>query len=215
MESLVVYPGFNAAVPDGVSDDHRLLRMPPMMSHQQLDFATSTMKTPKPVPYKRIKITSPDQSRALKQDADDDGPTTKEILQMIESREKNEEEGESPAAKLIQVGVGVPVSYNVKKPPLEKWSENNSLSELIYFENLPNYTGVFNKMRTVLGGVRSKLFGSSKTPADEKVEDGIEAAADASVITLRDGGDDDDDATHEASGGGKDVTDDGLAQNSS
>lgn len=173
VESLIVYPGFNSPVPEGVGDDHRLLRMPPLMSHQQLDFATSTMKTPKPVPYKRIKISSPGTERQAQDPEEDSGPTTKELLQMVESREKTTDQV-SPAGRLIRVGVGVPESYKTKKPPLEKWSENNSLSELIYFENLPNYTGVFDRMRTVLGGVRSKLFGSSSaeesgdTPLSQK-----------------------------------------------
>jgi hypothetical protein len=195
VESLVVYPGFNAPVPDGVNDDHRLLRMPPLMIHQQLDFATSTMKTPKPVPYKRLKITSPETRTMQQQDDETAGPTTKQILQMIESRDTDVEKSETPAGKLVKVGAPVPVSYNVKKPPLEKWSENNSLSELIYFENLPNSTGSFDKMRSVLGGVRNKLFGSNPTTSGDKQEKGNEAEqpvhhqsdsdADTSVILLQ------------------------------
>lgn len=78
--------------------------------------------------------------------------------------------------RLISVGVPVPDSYKTTKPPLEKWSENNSLAELIYFENLPNSTGVFDKMRSVLGSVRAKLFSTSTEVteiaevADEVVE---------------------------------------------
>jgi len=44
-----------------VRDDHREMGMPAMQEHQQLDFATATMKRPKPVPFKRIKLSS-DQS---------------------------------------------------------------------------------------------------------------------------------------------------------
>lgn len=166
IESLVVYPGFNSPVPSGVGDDYRLLRMPPLMNHQQLDFATSTMKTPKPIPYKRIKISSPESQNLTHESDGEEGPTTTELLKMVEARDTRADEV-SPAVRLIKVGVGVPESYKTKKPPLEKWSENNSLSELIYFENLPNYTGVFDKMRTVLGGVRNRLFGPSSTKVGE------------------------------------------------
>lgn len=204
-DSLIKYPGFNAPVPDGVNDDHKLLRMPPLMQHQQLDFATSTMKTPKPVPYKRLKITSEAQSpdgESEKQDSESNSLTSKEILKQIEEREAanpSSSSASSPASKVVCTGAQVPESYKVKKPPLEKWSENNSLAELVFFENLPNYTGVFDRMRSVLGGVRTKLFGSqtsSSVSAAEQMSETKNQAAEVKtdteppVILLTDSDDD-------------------------
>lgn len=133
--------------------------MPPMQQHQQLDFATATMKRPKPIPYKRFKLASPDKPLDDTNKAADD-----ENINLDITSERNCDEdslslqSERKATKLICVGSPVPDSYIKSKPPLEKWSENNTMAELIYFENLPNYTGVFEKMTTVLRNVRNRLF---------------------------------------------------------
>ena len=158
-EQLVVYPGFNAPLPEGVNDDWQFLRMPPMMLHQQLDFATSTMKRPKPVPYRKFKLNT---------DASQDSSVIEANLEGKESPKEIATDSEPEVIKtrkVVSVGAHVPESYiQARKPPLEKWSENNTLSELIYFENLPNYTGVFDRMRGVLGGIRNRLF---STPGKE------------------------------------------------
>lgn len=138
-----------------------MLRMPSMQQHQQLDFATATMKRPKPVPYKRFKLTSPEKSQ------DESVEATDEVLSTDSSSKLPEEEIQTTVpekketvrkSKLLSVGSPVPDSYITSKPPLEKWSENNTLADLIYFENLPNYTGVFDNMRSVLRNVRDRLF---------------------------------------------------------
>lgn len=176
VESLISYPGFNTALPEGVRDDHKLLHMPPMMPHQQLDFATARLKKPAPVPYKRLRLSTPKEKSSQVNDEADDS-TKQDETEKSEDAEKSESpsaaekidnnpQQETPRSRLISVGVPVPVP--TRKPPLEKWSENNSLSELIYFENLPNYTGVFDKMRSVIGKVRSRLSGgatSSDSPS--------------------------------------------------
>lgn len=170
VDSLVTYPGFNAPVPEGVKDDWRLLRMPPMMKHQQLAVATATMKRPKPVPYKRVNISKATDLGEDKEMED----SMEESVNRIELLEKAKQEAEAKKldpesseleegsrSRRITVGVPVPSSYLKPKPPLEKWSENNSLADLIYFENLPNSTGTFDKMRSVLGSVRAKLFSNN------------------------------------------------------
>ena len=171
MESLISYPGFNSPLPKGVKDDHQILGMPPMMAHQQLDFATAHMKKPAPVPYKRIRISLP-ENKEPESTSRSQSESPKESKEESSSQEEENgiEEKPSPAgakssetpSKLISFGV--PVPEVTKKPPLEKWSENGSLAELIYFENLPNYTGVFDKMRSVLGTVRNKLNNTQKPP---------------------------------------------------
>lgn len=62
---------------------------------------------------------------------------------------------ESYNLKLIAMGSPVPSSTGAKKPPLEKFAKG--MGNLIYFENLPNSTGVFEKMRGVIYKIRDKL----------------------------------------------------------
>lgn len=56
---------------------------------------------------------------------------------------------------LIEYGSPIPVSSNSKKPPLEKWAEG--MGNLIYFENLPNSTGMFKKMKNIISKIRKEL----------------------------------------------------------
>lgn len=57
--------------------------------------------------------------------------------------------------KLIAMGSPVPSNMTHKKPPLEKFAAG--MGELIYFENLPTSTGVFDKMRKVIHKVRKEV----------------------------------------------------------
>jgi zinc finger CCHC domain-containing protein 8 len=219
VESFIAYPGFNRPVPEGVEDNYAQLRMPAPQQHQQLDFATSTMKTPKPVPFKRLRITSSAStmnSESPLTASENVGTSESAIGESLDSSIEVLEASQDTSVldikeeiqdgnisiisvtktpeiqatkRLISVGVPVPDSYNMIKPPLEKWSENNSLAELIYFENLPNSTGVFDKMRGVLGKVREKLFSSSEAPeastSDKEVRN---ATADAETKATNDAG---------------------------
>lgn len=75
---------------------------------------------------------------------------------------KYEEEEEIESASkitLVSMGAPVPASLNGEKPPLENFAVG--MGELIYFENLPTSTGVFDKMRKVIKKVRKKLSTSS------------------------------------------------------
>ncbi|RWS10975.1 PSP domain containing protein-like protein, partial [Dinothrombium tinctorium] len=67
--------------------------------------------------------------------------------------EENTPASNSSSIKLIAMGSPLPRSS--QKPPLEKFAEG--MGNLIYFENLPTSTGVFDKMRKTLHTVRQKL----------------------------------------------------------
>lgn len=176
IESLISYPGFNSPLPKGVRDDHQILGMPPMIKHQQLDFATANMKKPAPVPYKRIRIATSEVKESESTDDKLNESNNKNKSQdekIIENGGNSVEETTSQPTPTKLISVGVPVPEVVKKPPLVNWSENNSLAPLIYFENLPNYTGVFNKIRSVIGVVRNKLSNiqtKEETPGPSNVE---------------------------------------------
>lgn len=77
--------------------------------------------------------------------------------EVIGTEETNDTSEETVLSKLtfVQLGSPVPSSSNPKKPPLEKWAEG--MGELINFENLPNYTGTYNKMRGIIKKIRDKL----------------------------------------------------------
>ena len=180
--------------------------MPAMQQHQQLDFATKTLKMPKPVPYRRIKISSStldtvggdssetshldtNQANVKKLSVEGHDVSETSIIQHTDSANETlndipDEDIDIKNTKLISIGSPVPESYKTAKPPLENWSENNSLADLIYFENLPNYTGVFNKMRTVLGSVRSRLFDVEKSSKGSKEGVASEVEALDEVVAL-------------------------------
>jgi hypothetical protein len=71
--------------------------------------------------------------------------------------ESKDEANTSQASKLtlISMGAPVPAALNGIKPPLENFSIG--MGELIYFENLPNSTGVFERLRKVIKKIRRKL----------------------------------------------------------
>ena len=76
-----------------------------------------------------------------------------------EQEEKQQTTNGTPSSSrklnLIEYGSPVPVSSNSKKPPLEKWAEG--MGNLIYFENLPNSTGMFKKMKNIISKIRKEL----------------------------------------------------------
>ena len=149
-----------------------------MMQHQQLDFATANMKKPAPVPYKRIRLSSPENKETESTSQDEvkspNDDKSKDTGELTEDSDSDEEESSSEVKEVKVsetprklISIGVPVPEVTKKPPLEKWSENNTLAELIHFENPSNYTGVFDKMRSVIGKVRSRLSGGGQNAPDE------------------------------------------------
>lgn len=92
------------------------------------------------------------------------------INESEDTKEKSEVKNSS-FSKKVSIGTPVPESYKKKKPALEKWSENDTLPDLIYFENLPNSTGVFDKMRGIIGKVRNRLFGADKNGKEKDEEE--------------------------------------------
>lgn len=75
----------------------------------------------------------------------------------ISEVEEDRKSRESTASKLTLLSMGAPVpsSLNGQKPPLENFSVG--MGELIYFENLPTSTGVFDKLRKVIKKIRKKI----------------------------------------------------------
>lgn len=64
-------------------------------------------------------------------------------------------ESTSSRITLVSLGAPVPAALNGEKPPLENFGVG--MGPMIHFENLPNSTGVFNKMRKVIKKIRKKL----------------------------------------------------------
>ena len=64
-------------------------------------------------------------------------------------------ESTSSRITLVSMGAPVPAALNGEKPPLENFGVG--MGPMIHFENLPNSTGVFDKMRKVIKKIRKKL----------------------------------------------------------
>ncbi|XP_053211489.1 LOW QUALITY PROTEIN: zinc finger CCHC domain-containing protein 8-like [Panonychus citri] len=127
-ECFVEFPGFNAPVPEGVKDHCEILGMPPMQGFQQLNFVKQTILPPKPVPYKRIKLSKNDSDTnngSVCLDDDDDEiqiiePNSEKIKTiMIQDVEKEEGEASDSDDEIIAI------SSSIEKP---KDHQNSSIS---------------------------------------------------------------------------------------
>lgn len=126
---LIEYPGFNSPLPKDANDYHYYHNMPPMLPHQQLDYAKKTMCEfkPAPLPSKRVRTsTSSDNNTSI----------------------NNESTG---SIKLISKGS--PMPRPVERLPLEKFSEG-VVGELLHFENIPDSTGRFESIRGLLESMK-------------------------------------------------------------
>lgn len=82
--------------------------------------------------------------------ADDSQDADRSAADSIEGREST-----SSRITLVSMGAPVPAALNGEKPPLENFGVG--MGPMIHFENLPNSTGVFDKMRKVIKKIRKKL----------------------------------------------------------
>ena len=177
-DSFIEYPGFNCQIPNGTVDDCEKMGFPPMLPHQQLDTAKIGLKTPKVVPEKRIKIPSETNSLSGSSSIIELNSSSEEVAsgngnedksskkEENESLSESKDEGnisieakvekeENRKLELIAIGSPVPKGMVNQRPDLDKWSKG--MDDLIYFQNLPDYTGRFDKMRNILKNVRGKL----------------------------------------------------------
>jgi zinc finger CCHC domain-containing protein 8 len=169
---LIEYPGFNMPLPPDTHDYHYYYNMPPMLPHQQLDYAKKIMKKPNPVSLKRVKVNNDAESS---KDEDDDNGEDDEDDDDDDDNDNddndngdNDEDGKgssddskTPAAnntsslseEIKLVSKGSPMPKPVNRLPLEKFSEG-VVGELLYFENIPSSTGKFDKIRNLLDTMR-------------------------------------------------------------
>lgn len=88
-----------------------------------------------------------DSENAAADDTEDAGCTDADAVKGREST--------SSRITLVSLGAPVPAALNGEKPPLENFGVG--MGPMIHFENLPNSTGVFDKMRKVIKKIRKKL----------------------------------------------------------
>lgn len=185
---LIEYPGFNAPLPPNTNDYHYYYNMPPMLAHQQLDYAKQHMSAFRPAPLpKRIRVSPTANDESLVKGKKDTSESSNDCEGPASPDEENESSsGESKEEKLIDknmnesanrsnlsssltdeiklVSKGSPMPKPVSRLPLERFSEG-VVGELLYFENTPNSSGKFDSIRGLLNTIRQ-----SKSEADTSFE---------------------------------------------
>jgi len=162
---LIEYPGFNSPMPKNCVDYHYYVNMPAMLEHQQLEYAKQHMSAFKPVQIpKRTKISSyEDTSRSLNESNNassitdpsnnSEGPDSPD-----EPSDKLDVSDLNKSSTSLNEGIkllskGSPMPKPVERAPLEKFSEG-VVTDLLYFENIPNSTGKFDNLRGILNNIR-------------------------------------------------------------
>jgi len=173
------FPGYNVPLNDNQIDEHRRFNAPPMLpvhskeafiSHLNLTVAQDSVNK-QPMEVEINENNSPEVDG-------NESPTLGELreTQLKLLTELNESNGMATSSALtpnesnadlaqcrsnaLSTTVGTPVLESVSRfqqlPSGESFSAG--VSDVIHFENLPNSTGKYEKMRTVLSKVRKTLL---------------------------------------------------------
>uniref|UniRef100_A0A6G1S962 Zinc finger CCHC domain-containing protein 8 n=1 Tax=Aceria tosichella TaxID=561515 RepID=A0A6G1S962_9ACAR len=163
---LIEYPGFNMPLPPDTHDYHYYYNMPPMLPHQQLDYAKQIMSKPAPVPSLK-------RSRTSIESANNQSTSSDTKNESPESPDSAQEPVSETIAPIKLVSKGSPMPKPVERLPLEKFSQG-VVGELLYFENIPSSTGRFDSLRGLLdtmrrskGGSDTSFVGSNKSIKEE------------------------------------------------
>lgn len=161
LSKLIEYPGFNAPLPPNTTDYHYYYNMPPMLPHQQLEYAKQHMNAFRPAPLpKRVRTSnSHNQSTSKSTNGEDESPASPEV-------ESKSNMSSSLTEEIKLVSKGSPMPKPVNRMPLEKFSEG-VVGDLLYFENTPNSSGKFDSIRDLLNTIRR----DSKASLDTSKED--------------------------------------------
>lgn len=182
LSKLIDYPGFNSPMPINCVDYHYYINMPPLLAHQQLDYAKKHMSSFKPAQFpKRIKssndsnaaevsvesINESTVSEPIPKTKETDGPDSPEAdRSKTDTTNADTSEIENPQLRRAQtesdlsigsgfklVSKGSPMPKPIDRLPLEKFSEG-VVGELLYFENTPTSSGKFDSIRGLLNTIR-------------------------------------------------------------
>lgn len=158
---FIVYPGFNAPMPENCVDYHYYVNMPGMLEHQQLEYAKKHCKAYNPEGVKRLKVDDVQDGDESEQQEDEAGVSDSNIKSPSSDTKTGDEE--TPAETSITSGrddstlkdeikflqEGSPMPKQVQRVPLEKFAEG-VVGEILNYENIPNSTGRFDSIRSLL-----------------------------------------------------------------
>ncbi|KAK0058834.1 zinc finger CCHC domain-containing protein 8 [Biomphalaria pfeifferi] len=170
VNKIIEYPGFTVAIPPGFEDEYATYQMPPIQQHQLKETLLAQSNTEKTSSRKRKREKEEDKEDAIKKLKNDYGGVEEEDG---ESKSESESAGEQKSSSDIPVtpkpmfrssstislskdfGTPILVREKIHLPDAAKFGKN--IEEHIPFENLPNSTGIFDKMKDLLEVVRKKI----------------------------------------------------------
>jgi len=167
---LQEWPGFNVKPPKGTKEEGNNYRAPPIQEHQSLTLMKERMQHFEQKAYVRGEM---QHTNVAKSDDDDDVTGTEKEEEKTESMTSQqhtpfEKVGESPmVAKSKAVGTPICSLYSPYQslPDAAKWMTNTT--DHIFFENLPEATGKYEKMAELLKKARKTRANIEKVAAAE------------------------------------------------
>ncbi|RUS83321.1 hypothetical protein EGW08_008943 [Elysia chlorotica] len=176
VNKIIEYPGFTIPVPLGYQDEHATFKMPPIQQHQ-LKKTLMSQSSDKPTSRKRKRVKDEDKTevKKIKTGEDDNG----EVDAGVEAEPSTAEEGEEGELVAEETdGEKAPEQLNVSSSTVSMSKEfgtpiftrekfnlpdaskfGKDIEEHIPFENLPNSTGTFEKMKDILELIKKKKQG--------------------------------------------------------
>jgi len=174
---LVSWPGFNADLPSDYVDDTNRYRVPPLHRCHSLKDMKRDMKGKEQKGYRKGKMQDVSTDNAMDLDAEDSqedspAPPGEEVESNEEDKAKKDEssseiKNSTPIKQAIGSGkiadtlTGTPI-VDTHSPfgQLPKYSNFNvDMTEHIVFDNLPNYTGTWDKMTGLIQRIKEQKGG--------------------------------------------------------
>ncbi|KAH9525494.1 Zinc finger CCHC domain-containing protein 8 [Bulinus truncatus] len=182
VNKIIEYPGFTVAMPPGFEDEYATYQMPPIQQHQLKETLLAQSQTEKVTIKKRKREKEGDEVgvKKLKTENNTEGEAVEnseqglnnenDVTEIQESLEHDQQRStDIPAAVTPKpmfrssstislskdFGTPILVREKIQLPDASKFGKD--IQEHIPFENLPNSTGIFDKMKDILDEVRKKI----------------------------------------------------------
>ncbi|GFS27989.1 zinc finger CCHC domain-containing protein 8 [Elysia marginata] len=171
VNKIIEYPGFTIPVPLGFQDEHATFKMPPIQQHQ-LKKTLMSQSSEKSTTRKRKRAKESDDKDVKKMKTNDDVNGKTENDGEADPAEVEEGEvaveksaGESSASEQMNLSSStISISRDFSTPIFTRQKSNlpdaskfgKDIEEHIPFENLPNATGTFEKMKDILDLIKKR-----------------------------------------------------------
>ena len=151
-EKVVVWPGFNGPMPDGIRDDCDRYHCPALSEEQSVDKMLAEMEGKEQTGYIRGEM----QNTSTLTHHDDDDNQEEVGNGGAENPFEAFSDAEEQRVKSVDEGTPIVSAHSAFStlPDQSKWAKD--VTDHILFENLPDSTGKWEQMRKVLGKVRKE-----------------------------------------------------------